>query len=88
MAVEGAYRKDFLAVSHRWETSDACDPTGEQLERLRDHLRHHADIQYVFVDYMCLFQGPGRTPEQKATFQVQLPQQQPHLPGSRRPHTV
>lgn len=72
-ACRGAYRKDFLAVSHRWETSDACDPTGEQLERIRDHLRHHADIQYVFVDYMCLFQGPGRTPEQKATFQVQLP---------------
>ena len=77
VSLEGACRRDhekeFLAVSHRWETSDVCDPTGEQLERPREHLRQHPEILNVFVDFMCLYQGHGRTPEQKAQFQLQLP---------------
>lgn len=71
-ACQGGYAQEFLAVSHRWEHPDDCDPTGVQLAALKKFLNAVRHIKYVFFDFMCMFQGV-KTPLQKAAFGVQLP---------------
>lgn len=46
-AVRGRYKELYLAVSHRWETSDSPDPTGQQASKLLTYLRENADGQRV-----------------------------------------
>jgi hypothetical protein len=71
-ACKGAYAKEYLAVSHRWETPTKPDTTGAQLVELRKHLDEHLAIKYVWVDVLCLPQGE-RTPTEKAEFSLMLP---------------
>ena len=71
-ACQKGYRH-ILAVSHRWENPDDCDPTGVQLDALREFLKKNRDITLVFFDFMCMYQGSNKTPGEKATFGVQLP---------------
>ena len=56
-ACRGAYRNEFLAVTHRWEATHQPDPTGDQAVGLQAHLKAHPEIQYVFFDYSCLPQN-------------------------------
>uniref|UniRef100_A0A7S1ABL7 COR domain-containing protein n=1 Tax=Noctiluca scintillans TaxID=2966 RepID=A0A7S1ABL7_NOCSC len=72
-ACRGGYKERILAVSHRWEDPDDCDPKGVQLDALREFLRNNLYITLVFFDFMCMYQGSNKTPGQKATFGVQLP---------------
>lgn len=71
-ACRGEYKQEFLAVSHRWEDQGDCDPTEVQLATLKEFLNTSRNIKYVFIDYMCMYQGRDRTPAQKALFGVQL----------------
>ena len=43
-----------------------------QLAALKRFLGTDRRIRYVFFDFMCMFQGPDKTPLQKAAFGVQL----------------
>jgi len=69
----GAYTKEYVAVSHRWENSKVPDTTGAQLEALRGFVLKQKEIQYIFYDLMSLPQGDDRTPAEKAAFAQQLP---------------
>jgi hypothetical protein len=53
-SISGEYGKELLAVSHRWETSEEPDPDGEQLEAVKNHLRQHTQVNFVWYDYWCL----------------------------------
>ena len=48
-----AYPREYLAVSHRWETSKEPDIKGAQLKALVDFLNERPEILYVFYDLMC-----------------------------------
>ena len=45
----GAYRREFLTLSHRWEAPDDPDPTGAQAATILHHLQEHLEIQYVWI---------------------------------------
>ena len=56
---DGAYRAayadgSYLAVSHRWESPDAPDPSGQQLRAIQTHLRAHPEICFVWYDYSSM----------------------------------
>lgn len=61
LAASDAYRAAFsdthLALSHRWETIDAPDTKGKQLEKLQLHLCEHEAIEFVWVE--CVPTCPG-----------------------------
>jgi hypothetical protein len=44
----GAYREEYLAVSHRWEDPQVPDGLGVQMDAIRDYLREHTHIRLVF----------------------------------------
>ena len=58
---------------HRWETAGEADPSGRQLTAIRNHLRAHPAIRYVWVDVLCLPQGADRSAAEKDAFNLQLP---------------
>ena len=70
-ALRGKYVKEILAVSHRWDTSDEPDTTGEQFIALKEHLNAHPEIKLVFFDFSCMPQGK-RTEEEQAEFSAML----------------
>jgi hypothetical protein len=69
---KGAYRNEYLAVSHRWEERLKADSTGAQLTALRNYLSVNPRVKYVWLDQMCLTQGAERTPLDKAEFNWML----------------
>jgi len=66
-----AYAGDTLAVSHRWELEGKCDSSGEQLRALRQHVKLHPHLKWLWFDQMSLPQGV-RTPAEKAEFSLML----------------
>ena len=46
---QGAYLRDYLIVSHRWEAQDDPDGAGKQIEAICLHLRSHTWYQYVWI---------------------------------------
>ena len=46
----GAYKKTFLAISHRWEKPGEPDTLGVQFAAIRKHLVDHPEIQFVWYD--------------------------------------
>ena len=46
----GAYRFNYLVVSHRWEAPDDPDGMGVQAAALQQHLLQHPDIHFVWID--------------------------------------
>ena len=67
----GSLRQTTLVISHRWETSEVADVSGDQLLSIQEHLRENLSIGYVWVDVMCLPQGQ-RTSEEKVEFETML----------------
>lgn len=56
----GAYRREYLTISHRWETPDQPDPTGAQLAAIQQHLQLHTSIVYVWLGAILLDAPPPR----------------------------
>ena len=56
-ACEGQFARNMLAVSHRWETAEAADPSGAQFKAIREHLLEHPEVEYVWYDSACLPSG-------------------------------
>ena len=50
----GAYRSEYLVVSHRWESPAEPDGTGMQAQAIQQHLFQHPDVNFVWVDVRCL----------------------------------
>ena len=46
----GAYVREYLGVSHRWEKPEDPDPHGLKLAELRVFLKAHPTIKYIFFD--------------------------------------
>ena len=81
----GEYRKKFGVVSHRWLTDHAKgdprrappDPDGVQLAALKQWLNDNPDIEYVWMDWPCMYQS-GKdgerepTDAERAAFKVML----------------
>ena len=61
---EGLYRHSHCTVSHRWEEEDDPDPSGLQLQRLREFLKKHTELRFVWTDWSCMPQDM-RTPKQR-----------------------
>ena len=70
-AYRAAYSKKYLAVSHRWFAKDAPDKDGVQLSKVKEYLRKHRQIQWVWFDFWSMPQG-SRTPAQKVAFSHML----------------
>ena len=60
------YADSFLAVSHRWLGGEGQPPDtdGVQLKKIREYLRAHPNVEWVWFDYWCMPQD-RRTPEEK-----------------------
>jgi len=74
-AFRAKYAGHICAVSHRWDSIDAPDSTGEQLRALRTHLQEHPQLELVWFDYSCLVQvkkPKKRTPAEQCLFGWQL----------------
>lgn len=50
-ACRGSYCEEFLIVSHRWEKKTHPDDTGEQFDAIREHVKHHPKIKWVWFEY-------------------------------------
>jgi hypothetical protein len=74
--------KDFLFVSHRWEEPGRPDVNGMQLKAIKEYLKEHPEIKWVWFDYSSMPQKIGgidtRSKEEKAEFQLML-DSIPHL---------
>ena len=71
-ACRGEYHDEYLAVSHRWDTKQRPDPSGEQLSKIRNFLTAKPSFKYVFYDYSSMSQG-RRTAAQLREFKLMLP---------------
>ena len=49
-SVRGEFSESFVAISHRWETSEEPDPTGEQSGHVDNYLRSNKSVAYVWMD--------------------------------------
>jgi hypothetical protein len=58
-AATGAYQIEFVAVSHRWMKKGSPDANGLQLAKLQQALRSREDVQWVWIDWMCMPQYEG-----------------------------
>ena len=56
-ACRGKYLLKFTVVSHRWLTQDQPDPDGVQLEEIRKYLHAHPEVDFVWLDWPCMWQG-------------------------------
>ena len=61
----GEYREEYLAVSHRWESSEAPDTQGVQLRSVRKYLMQHPQVRWVWYDYWSMPQGQRTDDEQR-----------------------
>jgi hypothetical protein len=48
--VRGSYVKEYMTVSHRWETVEQPDPEGVQFEAIRAYVMTHPDVKYVLME--------------------------------------
>jgi len=69
--------QSILFVSHRWEETGEPDGLGTQLRTMKEHLRQHPTIQYVWYDFCCMPQrgsadADGRTPTEAEEFRHML----------------
>ena len=75
-AYQGAYRDQFLAVSHRWELNDKPDSRGVQLREIQRYLRENPSTRWVWYDYSCVWRDGGggdrMTDEQREDARAQL----------------
>ena len=72
-ACKDQMRRKYLAVSHRWlgqGRGSPPDESGLQLQKIQEYLNlpQNASIEYVWYDYWCMPQDPGRTPVEDAMF--------------------
>jgi hypothetical protein len=65
-AYRGAYARECLAISHRWERSDAPDTEGVQQRAACAHVRSHPEITFVWYDYWCMPQDERSSEEKQA----------------------
>ena len=70
--LRGTYVSEICTLSYRWCKSDDPDPDGEQLAVVREYVRKHPAITFVFIDFLCLAQGE-RTSKDKIDFATMLP---------------
>lgn len=64
---------DYAVVSHRWELSGNPDPNGCQQKALCAYLNDTGkDVKWLWYDYWCTPQGPGRTPCQNELYMYTL----------------
>ena len=68
--------KDFLFVSHRWEEPGRPDVNGVQLQAIKEYLKEHLEIKWVWFDYSSMPQKIGRidtrSQKERAEFQLML----------------
>jgi hypothetical protein len=71
--------KDVLFVSHRWEEPGRPDVNGMQLQAIKEYLKEHPDIKWVWFDYSSMPQKIGsvggidtRSLKERAKFQLML----------------
>ena len=71
--------KDVLFVSHRWEEPGRPDVDGVQLEKIKEYLKEHPEIKWVWFDYSSMPQKIGsvggidtRSLKERAEFQLML----------------
>jgi len=68
--------KDILVVSHRWEENGRPDVNGAQLQAIKEYLKEHPEIKWVWFDYSSMPQKIGRidtrSKEERAEFQLML----------------
>ena len=68
--------KDVLFVSHRWEEPGRPDVNGVQLQAIKEYLKEHPEIKWVWFDYSSMPQKIGgidaRTQKERAEFQLML----------------
>lgn len=62
---------EHLVISHRWETPDQPDITGVQLASIREHLKQHSQVRWVWYDFISLPQG-DRTEDETNMFDAML----------------
>lgn len=70
-AFRGEYTGRYLAVSHRWMSPSEPDADGAQLAAVREHVREHPEIEWVWYDYWDMPQGE-RTPAELVEFKHML----------------
>ena len=68
----GGIMSNILFVSHRWEEPHQPDVKGEQLEAIKEYLKAHPNIEWVWFDYSSMPQGDDRTVMEKAEFKLML----------------
>ena len=56
-ACRGQYLREYTTVSHRWQTQDHPDPDGVQLAELRKYLHAHPEVNFVWLDWSCMWQA-------------------------------
>ena len=68
--------KDFLFISHRWEKPGRPDIMGVQLKAIKEYLKEHPEIKWVWFDYSSMPQKIGgidfRLQKERAEFQLML----------------
>ena len=60
----------------RWEDNAHPDQGQNQIEKIRQHVIANEAIEYVWVDYLCMYQG-ARTKKQETEFKDMLPHSAP-----------
>lgn len=63
---------EFCIVSHRWFDPLEPDQDGTQFRAIREYLRSRPTVKYVWFDFWCMPQGPGKTPSEKVYFKWML----------------
>lgn len=83
-ACRGKYAEEYLTCSHRWLTDGTTnprrappDPKGVQLAAIKEHLAARPQIKYVWLDWICMWQGDKEgqrdiTVDEKAEFDHML----------------
>ena len=49
-ACKGEYTSEYMAISHRWETPEKSDSTGEQLQAICGLLGTRTSVKFVWLD--------------------------------------
>jgi sugar lactone lactonase YvrE len=56
-AAKNKYRNRFAVVSHRWKDKHHPDADGEQMSVVQQQVKKQADIEWIWIDWMCLPQS-------------------------------
>ena len=79
----GYYRKEFCAVSHRWDESSEPDPTGTHLKKIREFLVQHPEgreVKWIWYDFWCLPQRKRKECDPGTELTVKLTPTNPFPP--------